>query len=32
MADGRLLRSADGGESWEDTGAELGSILAMARA
>lgn len=31
MADGRLLRSTDAGESWEDTGAELGSVLAMAR-
>jgi photosystem II stability/assembly factor-like uncharacterized protein len=30
MADGSLLRSSDAGESWEDTGAELGSVLAMA--
>jgi photosystem II stability/assembly factor-like uncharacterized protein len=30
MAEGHLLRSADGGESWDDTGAELGSVLAMA--
>jgi photosystem II stability/assembly factor-like uncharacterized protein len=30
MADGHLLRSSDAGESWEDTGMELGSVLAMA--
>ncbi len=30
MADGHLLRSSDAGESWEDTGVELGSVLAMA--
>jgi photosystem II stability/assembly factor-like uncharacterized protein len=30
MADGHVLRSPDAGESWEDTGVELGSILAMA--
>jgi photosystem II stability/assembly factor-like uncharacterized protein len=30
MANGHLLRSADGGDSWEDIGVELGSLLAMA--
>jgi photosystem II stability/assembly factor-like uncharacterized protein len=30
LASGHLLRSADTGESWEDTGVELGSLLAMA--
>jgi photosystem II stability/assembly factor-like uncharacterized protein len=30
MADGHMLRGRNGGESWEDTGAELGSVLAMA--
>ena len=30
MADGQLLRSSDAGENWEDTGVELGSVLAMA--
>ena len=30
MADGSLLSSSDAGESWEDTGVELGSVLAMA--
>jgi photosystem II stability/assembly factor-like uncharacterized protein len=30
MADGRLLRSSDSGESWEDAGVDLGSVLAMA--
>src|SRR5262245_35587199 len=30
MADGRLLRSGDRGESWEDTGLRLGPIVAMA--
>jgi hypothetical protein len=30
MADGHLLRSSDAGENWDDTGVELGSVLAMA--
>lgn len=30
MADGRILHSADGGESWADTGLHTGPILAMA--
>jgi hypothetical protein len=30
MANGRLLTSPDAGESWEDAGVELGSVLAMA--
>jgi hypothetical protein len=30
MADGRILRSADGGEAWEEIAAGLGSIIAMA--
>jgi hypothetical protein len=30
MADGHLLSSNDGGESWDDTGADLASITAMA--
>lgn len=29
MADGRLLRSSDAGESWDDLGVDLGSVLAM---
>jgi photosystem II stability/assembly factor-like uncharacterized protein len=32
MADGRILCSADGGESWDDTGVRIGSITAMAAA
>jgi hypothetical protein len=32
MADGRVLSSADGGDSWEDSGLRLGSITAMATA
>lgn len=31
-ADGRVLRSADGGEGWEDLGVRVGSVLAMAAA
>ena len=30
MTDGRLLSSGDAGESWEETGVRLGSIVAMA--
>jgi hypothetical protein len=30
MADGRVLRSGDGGSSWEDAGVRIGSIMAMA--
>jgi hypothetical protein len=30
MADGRIVRSADRGERWEDLGVRLGSIVAMA--
>jgi photosystem II stability/assembly factor-like uncharacterized protein len=30
MADGHLLSSDDGGESWDDTGVQVGSIIAMA--
>jgi hypothetical protein len=30
MADGRLLQSADRGESWEETGVHTGPVLAMA--
>jgi hypothetical protein len=30
LSDGRLLRSADHGASWEDTGVDLGSVVAMA--
>ncbi|MBV8733151.1 MAG: hypothetical protein JO120_00060 [Solirubrobacterales bacterium] len=30
MADGRVLHSADRGDSWADTGVQTGSILAMA--
>jgi hypothetical protein len=30
MADGRILRSVDRGETWDPTGVELGSITAMA--
>jgi hypothetical protein len=30
MADGRLLASADRGESWEETGVQTGPVLAMA--
>ena len=30
MADGRVLRSGDRGERWDDTGLRLGSIAAMA--
>jgi hypothetical protein len=32
MSDGRLLQSADRGESWDDTGVQLGSLVAMAAA
>jgi hypothetical protein len=32
MADGRVLRSGDGGSSWEETGVSLGSITAMTAA
>jgi hypothetical protein len=32
MADGRVLHSGDRGETWEDTGVELDSILAIAAA
>jgi hypothetical protein len=32
MSDGRILRSGDRGESWEEVGVELGSITAMAAA
>jgi photosystem II stability/assembly factor-like uncharacterized protein len=30
MSDGRLLRSGDGGDSWDDVGVTVGSITAMA--
>jgi hypothetical protein len=30
MTDGRILRSADHGESWDDIGVNVGSIVAMA--
>ena len=30
MGDGRILRSGDAGESWDQTGARVGSITAMA--
>jgi hypothetical protein len=30
MADGRILRSCDRGESWDETGVRVGSITAMA--
>jgi hypothetical protein len=30
MADGRLLQSTDLGASWQDTGVDTGSIVAMA--
>jgi hypothetical protein len=30
MADGRVLRSEDDGESWEETGVRVGPIAAMA--
>ena len=30
MADGRILHSADRGETWLETGVRIGSILAMA--
>jgi hypothetical protein len=30
MADGRILRSGDRGESWDETGVRVGSITAMA--
>jgi photosystem II stability/assembly factor-like uncharacterized protein len=32
MSDGRILRSADAGESWDDIGVQVGSITAMAAA
>jgi hypothetical protein len=32
MADGRVLRSGDGGEAWEDAGVRLDPIVAMAGA
>jgi BNR/Asp-box repeat len=32
MADGRILRSADHGESWAEIGVRVGSVLAMAAA
>jgi hypothetical protein len=32
MADGRILRSVEGGEGWEETGVRIGSITAMAAA
>jgi photosystem II stability/assembly factor-like uncharacterized protein len=32
MADGRILRSGDRGESWDETGVRVGSITAMAAA
>jgi hypothetical protein len=30
MADGRVLRSGDDGESWEESGVRVGPIAAMA--
>jgi hypothetical protein len=30
MTDGRILRSRDRGESWDETGVRVGSITAMA--
>ena len=30
MADGRILHSGDRGETWEETGVRIGSVLAMA--
>jgi hypothetical protein len=30
MSDGHVLRSGDGGDSWDELGAPLGSINAMA--
>jgi hypothetical protein len=32
MSDGRILRSGDRGESWDDVGVGVGSVLAMAAA
>jgi hypothetical protein len=32
MADGRILRSVDRGDGWDDIGLRLGSIIAMAAA
>ncbi len=32
MSDGRVLRSGDGGEAWDDLGLDLGPIVAMAAA
>ena len=32
MADGRILHSGDRGETWEETGVRIGSVLAMATA
>jgi hypothetical protein len=32
MADGRVLESPDRGESWDDTGVRVGSVIAMAGA
>ena len=30
VADGRILRSADRGETWVETGVRIGSVVAMA--
>jgi hypothetical protein len=32
MADGHILHSGDRGETWEETGVRIGSVLAMAAA
>ena len=32
MTDGRILHSSDRGETWEETGVRIGSVLAMAAA
>jgi hypothetical protein len=32
MADGHVLRTADRGDTWDDTGMRTGPILAMAAA
>jgi hypothetical protein len=32
MADGRILASGDGGDTWDDAGVSVGSVLAMAAA
>jgi hypothetical protein len=29
MSDGRILRSRDGGDTWQDAGVRLGPIVAM---